>query len=92
MSTHIRFSRKFVKKYDRLPQKVQQAVDSRINLFEQSPSHPLLRNHALVGRLNDYRSINITGDYRAVFKTITRSKTETTFLFILIGTHSELYG
>ncbi|MCA9391640.1 type II toxin-antitoxin system mRNA interferase toxin, RelE/StbE family [candidate division WWE3 bacterium] len=92
MSTHVRFNRKFVRAYRKLTPKIQKAVDSRIKLFEKQPNHPSLRNHKLSGRLSDMSSINITGDYRALFKVVKQTTTTTEVEFYLIGTHAELYG
>jgi len=49
---------------------------------------PVLENHPLQGRYEGYRSINITGDLRAVFKQVRPDK----YWFTKIGTHSELYS
>ena len=48
--------------------------------------HPLLNNHSLGGEYNGCRSINITGDIRAIFYV----KTDVV-VFINIGSHPELY-
>jgi len=42
----------------------------------------------LVGELRGYRSINITGDWRAIFMEIDGGKI---IYFVAIGTHSQLY-
>ncbi len=51
------------------------------------PFHPLLNNHPLAGRWTGYRSINITGDYRAIYELIE----EDLAYFVTIDTHSNLY-
>jgi addiction module RelE/StbE family toxin len=38
-----------------------------------------------------YRSINVTNDWRAIFKVINEGGEEIIY-FILLGTHKELYG
>jgi mRNA-degrading endonuclease YafQ of YafQ-DinJ toxin-antitoxin module len=49
-----------------------------------------LNNHALVWKYMWFRSINITGDFRAIF--IEKSNNTYDFVeFIDIGTHSALY-
>lgn len=48
---------------------------------------PRLRSHALRGDYKDYRSINVTGDWRAIYRMVGE-----TALFIALGTHSQLYG
>ncbi len=49
--------------------------------------NPLLNNHALSGKYTGYRSINITGNTRVIYKFLD----ENVILFVEIGTHSELY-
>lgn len=81
------FSKKFRKRLVKHSEAVQKRLEQRIGLFLTDPFHPILRNHLLQGTFDGYRSINITGDIRAVFK-----QGERTILFVDIGTHSELYG
>jgi len=47
----------------------------------------ILNNHALTGQWAGYRSINITGDYRAVY----RLAEEDIAYFVALDTHSKLY-
>ncbi len=56
-------------------------------MFVDNPYHPLLSNHALSGEWIGCRSMNITGDIRAVFEEIGSHY----FEFVAIGSHSELY-
>lgn len=62
--------------------------EQRILAFARDPFDPALRNHALGGMFEQYRSIDVTGDIRAIYKTIDEYTTE----FAYIGTHHELYG
>jgi addiction module RelE/StbE family toxin len=81
-------TRKFVKTFSKTPAKIQLAFEQRIELFRNSPFHPLLNNHALTGKYAGFRSINITGDWRVVFREF-----DNYHLVSLetIGTHSQLY-
>lgn len=79
---------RFIKKYKKLTSAEREKFKERRDLFLEDPFHPLLRNHALHGKYADYRSINITGDMRLVYKNLDAE----TFLFVEIGTHSELYS
>lgn len=85
----IQFSKQFVKQYSKAPTKIKRAFDRRLELFIANPSHSLLRNHSLSGELKSYRSINITGDWRAIYRDI-GSKEKISF-FDMMGTHSQLY-
>jgi len=80
-------SKSFIKHYKKLPVPLQSKFKERKDLFLQNPFHPLLNNHALSGEYKDYRSINITGDLRAIYEPIEKNVA----VFILIDTHSNLY-
>lgn len=84
----ILFHRHFSKTYQKTPVKIRKYFRSRLKLFVENPFHPLLNNHALHGDLVGYRSINITGDIRAVYKVLDEQTVE----FALLGSHGELYG
>ena len=83
----ILFHKDFRKRYKKLRQGEQQKTDDRIELFEINRTHILLNNHALHDLYRGCRSINITGDIRAVYEEIGFD----TVHFIALGTHSELY-
>lgn len=59
----------------------------RLTIFLRDPYHPTLHNHPLRGKYLDYRSINITGDLRAIFKYINNDDC----VFVALGTHHDLY-
>lgn len=84
----VKFSKQFIKQYDKAPANIKSTVDKTLKLFIQNSSIPKLNNHALAGKLSGYRSINITGDWRAIFK---ESEEEKTVIFVALGTHSQLY-
>lgn len=83
----IDYTRSFIKELKAQPVKVQEKFRNRAILFGQNKFYPLLNNHALSGEYRGFRSINISGDLRAVF----REDGETT-VFTCLGTHSQLYG
>lgn len=68
--------------------KVRSQFDERLLLFEKDILHPLLNNHRLSGDRDGQWSINVTGDWRALYVWIDPD----TALFIDIDTHSNLYG
>ncbi len=83
----ITFHKNFRKQYKKAPSEIQNVIDKRLVLFQSNPIHPLLRNHALTGQYQGCRSINITGDWRAIYQ-----ESETSIIiFLTIGTHSKLY-
>ena len=81
------FKKRFDKKYERLPEKIRTALDERLRLFADDPFNSLLNNHSLSGPYANHRSINVTGDYRAVFRHITDNLVE----FVIVDTHTNLY-
>ncbi|MBU6321416.1 MAG: type II toxin-antitoxin system mRNA interferase toxin, RelE/StbE family [Patescibacteria group bacterium] len=82
------FSARFKKKRARLPHPLQAKLDERLTLFAREPFDPILNNHQLHGKYAGYRSIDIMGDYRAMYDPVGESGAH----FILHGTHAELYG
>lgn len=83
----ISFSRTFVKQYNKAPKKIRSVFEKRLKLFFKNPHHPLLNNHKLTGQLKGYRSINITGDWRALYS----QPQAQLAIFEILGTHSQLY-
>jgi len=81
------WSAEFEKRYKKLPKKIQDSVKRRFALFSQDEFEVSLNNHKLSGEFSAYRSINITGDYRAIYKKIDPEA----IYWIAIGTHSQLY-
>ena len=77
---------KFEKKFGKLNFKIQNQFYGRLDIFIEDKFNFLLNNHSVEKRFPDCRSINITGDYRAIFKDKNDIVT-----FVNIGTHSELY-
>jgi mRNA-degrading endonuclease RelE of RelBE toxin-antitoxin system len=82
----VRFHKGFRKRYYRLPKKVRDKFDERLRIFIFDRSHPVLHVHPLRGERWPLMSMNVTGDYRALF---TLEKDGVTFREI--GTCSELY-
>ena len=78
----------FQKQLKKVPNEIKVAVRNRLDLFASNPQHPLLRNHLLKGLYMDCRSINITGDWRAMYE---ETDAGSVAHFIALGTHSQLY-
>jgi len=88
MTARVRFSRHFLKQYNTAPRNIQTAFDARLKRFFKNQHDPILRNHALRGMLSGLRSINISGDWRAIFRELPDEKI---IFFDALGTHSQLY-
>lgn len=83
----VKYTKDFIKDSKRLKSGRQEKLKVRLKLFGQDQFDPILNNHALKGEYSGYRSINITGDLRAIYK---QSSDE--MIFITIDSHSNLYG
>lgn len=87
----IRFAKKFTKQYDKAGIKIQSVFDKKLDLFIQNQFHPQLNNHGLTGKLTGLWSINITGDWRALYSSSQNEDGTAVVTFELFGTHSQLY-
>ena len=83
----IRLHRDFEKKYKKLRDTEKKRFKERRDFFVKDEFDPLLNNHALKGKYLGHRSINITGDIRALYK-----KQGNVVIFTTIDSHSNLYG
>ncbi len=83
----IETTKAFDKQYAKLNIKIKASFKNRVELFKANPFDVSLRNHSLKGRYLGYRSIDITGDVRALYTT----QGDTIIIFGFIGTHSQLY-
>ena len=83
----IVFHKNFEKKYVKLSSKYKIKVKERNSLFTNNPYDPVLNNHALQGTYVGYRSINVTGDLRIIYKYIDTKNV----MFVDIDNHSNLY-
>ncbi|MCK4386685.1 MAG: hypothetical protein KAV41_01205 [Candidatus Pacebacteria bacterium] len=84
----ILLHKKFDKKFKKLNEGEKRKFIERRNLFLKNQFDSILNNHSLHGPLKGFRSINITGDLRAVFQEIGKD----VFLFVKIDTHNNLYS
>jgi len=84
----IHFHHRFKKQLQKSPEKVQASFYVHLALFQKDPFQAQLSNHALKGIYLGYRSIDVTGDWRAIYKVLGDDE----FIFSFLGTHSHLYG
>lgn len=85
---HLIEGRGFEKQLAKLSKNLRAQVHERVRLLVVDSTHPLLNDHKLGPPYEGYRSINITGNYRLVYKRID----EDTYYLRAIGTHHQLYG
>jgi len=84
----IDFSKRFEKDLRKSPRKIQIAFRNRLEIYLSDKFNPILNNHSLIGKYEGYRSFNVTGDWRAIFREMDGGETA---YFDLIGTHNQLY-
>lgn len=84
----IKFSRGFEKDYRKAPKKIKQNFEFRLEVFLSNKNAIILHNHLLSGKYEGFKSINITGDWRAIY----REENDNLVVFTCLGTHSQLYG
>ena len=82
----IKYKKRFQKDFKKIPSKIKEKFYERLEVFINNKFDIVLHNHSVDKVFFDCRSINITGDYRAIFK-----DGDDFVIFITIGTHSELY-
>ena len=82
----IEYHKHLKKQYSKLSQKIQVKFANRLKVFVDNPFDKGLNNHPLHGDYSEYRSINVTGDIRAVYEV-----RGNTVIFLIIDTHSNLY-
>ncbi len=80
------YHKRFKKQYEKLPLKIRERFKERLLIFKDDPFAIELNNHTLHGKYAGCRSINVTGDLRAIYEV-----KENGVRFLDIGTHSELY-
>ncbi len=78
----------FKKKFKKLSPKIKQKFFQMVDLFLEDKFNRILNNHSVDAVYPGWRSINITGDVRALYE----ERSESQVLFMRIGTHPELYG
>jgi addiction module RelE/StbE family toxin len=83
----IEFSPIFNKKLAKAPTEIKLAVRQALELFRESPHHEALRNHLLTERYAGFRSIDVTEDWRVLYR-----EEKERIMFADLGTHEELYG
>jgi len=84
----IKLHKKFTKQFSKLNKNQKLKCKDRLNLFLDDPFNELLNNHALQGKYKGLRSINMSGDLRAIYEMINNN----TAFFIDLDTHSNLYS
>jgi len=86
---NLEFTKEYRKQFDKLRLNEQARVQACLRLFQTNPDFPSLRRHALKGEFMDYMSISAGGDLRLHYY---EEDDRITFVFVSVGSHSQLYG
>ena len=86
----IEYTSRFNKQRKAAPLEIKIAFREAFELFVDDINHPNLRNHALKEKYAGFRSINVTEDWRALFK-IRKNENKIVITFHILGTHDQLY-
>lgn len=81
----------FYEKLKKVDVRTLKSVKEKLLAFSKNPNDLQLNNHELKREYEGYRSIDITADWRAIYKEI-RERDENIAYFVLLGTHDQLYG
>jgi len=82
----IYLHKNFEKRYKNLKSSEKKKFKEIRDIFVIDEYNPILNNHPLRGSYQGYRSINITGDLRLIYK-----KQGGVIIFVTIDSHSNLY-
>lgn len=87
----VLFDPDFYRQYKKVDVRIQNSVDESIRIFRKNPTDPQLNNHLLREPYQNYRSIDITADCRALYEEVSAAE-DTIAYFVTLGTHDQLYG
>ena len=86
----IKYTDNFLKQLKKSDVRIRKAFKLRLLLFDENPNDLELNNHPLHKEYIGFRSIDITADYRAVYKEVI-SEDDIYIYFTSFGTHHQLY-
>ena len=86
----IKYAPSFLTTLKKADIRIKKSFRENIKIFEKNPHDPQLNNHSLQREYKGYRSINITSDWRALYKEVKEGDEQIAY-FILLGTHDQLY-
>lgn len=86
----VKYSPAFFKRLKKVDVRIKRKVKEKILLFSRNPNDPYLNNHLLEREYKGHRSINITSDWRALYREFREGK-DTVAYFVTLGTHKQLY-
>ncbi len=85
-SIRVDFTNLFNKQRKEAPLEIKIAFREALDLFLENPNHEALRNHIVTGKYAGIHSIEVTDDWRALYR-----EESGRIIFVALGTHEELY-
>lgn len=86
----VKYTDSFLKQLKKSDVRIRKAFKQHLLLFVENPNDLELNNHPLQREYVGFRSIDITADYRAVYKEVI-AENGTYIYFTSFGTHPQLY-
>ncbi len=86
----IRYSPDLIDKLKKVNVRIRKSFKEKIIVFEKNPHDGKLNNHELQREYKGLKSIDITSDYRAIYREFKEGE-DIIIEFFLLGTHKELY-
>lgn len=86
----VKYTDSFLKQLKKSDIRIRKAFKQRLLLFVENPNDLELNNHPLQREYVGFRSIDITADYRAIYKEVIQED-DTYIYFTSFGTHTQLY-
>ena len=80
----IRFTRRFLKSFARLPAPVQEKIKKQIALLAENPRHPSLQSKPIQGAPGIYEA-RVDADYRLTYE----RDADDTLVLRVVGSHDE---
>lgn len=84
---NLSYTPEFKKRYQRLPQIIQEKVDKQIGFLRENPFHPSLHTEKLNPKSRQVWSFRIDRTYRGMFKFIEGDH----IVLMTVGTHNWIY-
>ena len=87
MELTIHYAKKFQKEFKRAPISVREKAVERIKELHAGAHNPLMDIHPLHGEYFCFKSCNVTGDWRIIYRIVGE-----VLELARLGTHPQLYG
>ncbi|OGG12624.1 hypothetical protein A2875_05435 [Candidatus Gottesmanbacteria bacterium RIFCSPHIGHO2_01_FULL_46_14] len=87
----VKYSPSFLHTTKKIDVRIRKSLKQKLEIFYKNPNDSVLKNHVLRDAYEGYRSINITADWRAIYKEVQIGE-DTVAYFVALGTHKQLHG